>query len=63
MNLEQDEHFLCPYCGVANALLIDLTGGTIQEFVVDCEVCCAPIAVRLRIRGGNVTIDIKKENE
>ena len=51
MSLEQNENFLCPYCGETNELLVDVSGGPHQEFVVDCEVCCAPIVVRLQIRG------------
>ena len=64
MSLEQYEHFLCPYCGQTNELLVDVTGGTYQEFVVDCEVCCAPITVLLKVRGQDVlSIDVKQENE
>lgn len=64
MRLEHYEHFFCPYCGQTNDLLIDVTGGAYQEFVVDCEVCCAPIAVRLKIREGKAAaIEVRKENE
>ena len=63
MPLEEFENFLCPYCGEINELLIDLSGGPHQEFVVDCEVCCAPILVRLKVRGGAViSVDIEREN-
>lgn len=63
MRLEQFENFSCPYCGETNELLIDLSGGAHQEFVVDCEVCCAPILIRLQIRGGEVTaLDVEREN-
>jgi len=64
MSLEQNEGFLCPYCGENNELLVDVSGGPLQEFVVDCEVCCAPIVVRLKIRGDVViSIDVQRENE
>lgn len=64
MAIEYDEYFNCPYCGESNLLLIDLTGGSTQKFVVDCEICCAPIAVRLKISVGQITsLEIKKENE
>jgi len=64
MSLEQNEQFLCPYCGQTNELPVDVSGGSIQEFVVDCEVCCAPITVRLKIRGEDViALDVRKENE
>ena len=64
MSLEQHEHFLCPYCGRTNSLEIDITGGSDQEFVVDCETCCAPIVVALRLDGEDVVaLEVKKENE
>ena len=64
MNLEQDEYFICPYCGESNLLLVDLTGGIKQGFVVDCEVCCAPIVIRLTIRAGEiVSMEVRQENE
>ena len=63
MSLEEFENFCCPYCGETNELLIDLSGGGHQEFVVDCEVCCAPILVRLKVRGEEIiSIDVQREN-
>ena len=64
MPLEEFENFLCPYCGESNGLTVDISGGSHQEFVVDCEVCCAPIVVFLKIRGGDIlSIEVQKENE
>lgn len=64
MSVEQNEEFLCPYCGQSNELLVDVSEGSHQEFVVDCTVCCAPIVVRLTLRGDEViTIDIQREND
>jgi hypothetical protein len=64
MSLEELENFYCPYCGETNELLVDLSGGPHQEFVVDCEVCCAPIVVRLKIQGNAVvSMDVQRENE
>jgi hypothetical protein len=39
----------CPYCGEAGELLVDLAGGAAQEYVQDCEVCCQPWLVRIRL--------------
>ena len=64
MSLEQYADFLCPYCGQSNDLLVDITGGVSQEFVVDCQVCCAPIVLRVRVRGEEIlAIEARKENE
>ena len=63
MSLENFYDFSCPYCGGGNTLSIDVTGGSRQSFVVDCETCCAPIAVNLRLAGDEIaSIDIRKEN-
>ena len=41
----------CPYCGEASELPVDLAGGTVQEYVEDCEVCCQPRLVRVHLDG------------
>ncbi len=41
----------CPYCGEASELPVDLVGGAIQEYVQDCEVCCRPWLVRVKVDG------------
>ena len=33
---------VCPYCGEANEIALDAGGGTAQEYVEDCQVCCRP---------------------
>ncbi|MEX2471424.1 MAG: CPXCG motif-containing cysteine-rich protein [Gemmatimonadota bacterium] len=38
----------CPYCGEPVELLVDPGGGSAQEYVEDCEVCCRPWRVSLR---------------
>ena len=32
----------CPYCGEAVELSVDEGGGSHQEYVEDCTVCCRP---------------------
>jgi hypothetical protein len=32
----------CPYCGEANEIALDPGGGSTQEYVEDCQVCCRP---------------------
>ena len=49
------EHgFECPYCGAPITMLVDLSVPD-QEYIEDCEVCCNPIAVHARARGGALT--------
>lgn len=37
-----DELFTCCYCFQPNSIFVDPSGGTIQRYVEDCQVCCRP---------------------
>lgn len=50
----------CPYCGESVSIFLDPAGGTTQDYVEDCAVCCQPMEVRVRFSGdgeSNVMID------
>lgn len=32
----------CPYCGEPNEIGLDAGGGSVQDYVEDCQVCCRP---------------------
>ena len=42
----------CPYCWEHFTIAVDSTGGDLQRFVWDCEVCCRPIDVTLQFEPG-----------
>ena len=59
-----DETFSCPYCGSENTLFIEFSGSSRQNFVHDCETCCKPILVHLKIRGTEIVeLYVQRENE
>lgn len=39
---------VCPYCGAPNEIALDPGGGTAQDYVEDCQVCCRPWRVAVR---------------
>ncbi|HJT24301.1 MAG TPA: CPXCG motif-containing cysteine-rich protein, partial [bacterium] len=43
--------FDCPYCGYPNFSPLDPISG-IHQWTTDCENCCRPISLRVRVRGG-----------
>ena len=64
MDLERSDNFTCPYCGETNTLAVDNSAGSRQKFVVDCEICCAPIVVIVHLQiGEEIIIDVRRENE
>jgi hypothetical protein len=40
----------CPYCNESVEITLDPGGGSTQEYVEDCEVCCQPWTVRVQYR-------------
>ncbi len=46
--LDTEAEVACPYCGERIVIGLDPGGGTTQEYVEDCQVCCRPWRVRLR---------------
>ena len=43
----------CPHCGEDFETTFDPGEGGAQ-FVIDCEVCCCPISVTVRVRSGRI---------
>jgi transcription elongation factor Elf1 len=43
----------CPHCGETFSLAFDVSEGS-AEFIIDCEVCCRPMAVAVRVADGAV---------
>lgn len=47
----------CPYCGETSGFSVDQTDPT-RVFVEDCQVCCQPIQVTVRVNSkGNVRLE------
>jgi cysteine-rich CPXCG protein len=40
----------CPYCNESVEITLDPSGGSTQEYVEDCEVCCQPWTVSVQYR-------------
>jgi Cysteine-rich CPXCG len=36
---------VCPFCGEAEELFVDMGGGEHQSYIEDCAVCCRPRVV------------------
>jgi hypothetical protein len=53
----------CPYCSEAVTIALDAGGGSVQEYVEDCEVCCQPWQVSVTFRGGDATVSVRSLDE
>jgi hypothetical protein len=49
----------CPFCGEPEEIFVDLGGGTRQEYVEDCAVCCRPRVVHVEPGEGGSGADVE----
>jgi hypothetical protein len=50
----------CPYCGELNDVSLDPGGGSEQEYVEDCQVCCRPWQVSVRYQAdGSAEVEVR----
>ena len=63
MNPSEPAQINCPYCGESLEIAIDASVRQ-QEYVEDCQVCCKPITLRIRIDAeGEPSIEARGEDE
>jgi hypothetical protein len=52
----------CPYCGEPNEIALDPGGGSHQEYVEDCQVCCRPWRVGVSwLADGGAEVSVEAE--
>lgn len=62
-NPQESTAITCPICFESFEILIDLTAGNIQSFIYDCEICCRPIQINLRIsKKGKIEVELEYGN-
>ena len=55
--------FQCAGCGEYNETVVDESGGSRQEYVEDCQVCCKPNVLTVRWSASDEEYDIGAELE
>ena len=47
--MKDEASYVCDSCGEEIVVPIDLSGGSEQEYVEDCPVCCRPNVIRVEL--------------
>ena len=63
MSLTRSMGFSCPYCMAPNEVEIDEITDVGQVQVLDCQVCCQPIELRVFQQGDDIDLEATCENE
>jgi hypothetical protein len=61
--MQSTAEYTCAYCGEANLTFVDVSGGWQQSYVEDCQVCCRPNVLFIRIDEDTFDIEIDSEYE
>ncbi len=59
--MELEASFVCAYCLQINTIMVDSTGGNEQDYVEDCQVCCRPNQLHIRIDEELETVDVNAD--
>ncbi|PZV08155.1 MAG: CPXCG motif-containing cysteine-rich protein [Leptolyngbya sp.] len=59
--MQNTAEFNCAYCGEPNTTFIDLSAGMQQAYIEDCQVCCRPNHLFVRIDEETLDIEIDSE--
>lgn len=55
---------MCPYCGEAVEVWVDVSAGRQQRYVEDCPVCCRPWDVSVTAdEGGEAWVSLQRSDE
>jgi len=52
----------CPYCGETLEILIDTSTGS-QDYIEDCQICCAPIEISVQIGVDDELINVQARGD
>lgn len=61
--MENTAEYTCAYCGESNLIFVDISAGYQQSYIEDCQVCCQPNVLFVRIDEDTLDIEIDSECE
>lgn len=56
--METTAEFYCACCGELNSTFVDLSQGFQQTYVEDCQVCCRPNVLYVRVDEDTLDVEI-----
>jgi hypothetical protein len=59
--VEIPAEFACAFCGESNDTWIDLSAGSQQSYIEDCQVCCRPNQLFVSVCEETLTATIESE--
>lgn len=62
MEMLESQWISCPYCGESIEVMVDVSAGD-QSYIEDCQVCCRPIEMQLRVVGADWQLEATRDDQ
>ncbi|MDJ0635162.1 MAG: CPXCG motif-containing cysteine-rich protein [Xenococcaceae cyanobacterium] len=59
--MQTTAEYICAFCGESNTTFIDISAGMQQSYVEDCQVCCRPNILYVRIDEDTLDVEIDSD--
>lgn len=59
--MQNTAEYYCAFCGEPSTTFIDISAGYSQRYIEDCQVCCRPNILYVRIDEDTLDIEIDTE--
>ncbi len=56
--MQTTAEYFCACCGEPSTTFVDISGGMEQSYIEDCQVCCRPNVLSVRIDEDTLDIEI-----
>ncbi len=61
--METTAEYSCAYCGETNYTFVDLSAGMSQSYIEDCQICCQPNVLYVRVDRETGAVEIESNVE
>lgn len=59
--MQTTAEYICAFCGESNNTFVDISGGMQQSYTEDCQVCCRPNVLYVRVDEDTLEIEIDSD--
>ncbi|PZO19608.1 MAG: CPXCG motif-containing cysteine-rich protein [Leptolyngbya foveolarum] len=59
--MQTTAEYTCAFCGESSTTFIDLSAGSAQSYIEDCQVCCRPNILYVSLNEETLEVDIQTD--
>lgn len=59
--MQTTSDYVCAFCGETNSTFVDISAGMQQSYTEDCQVCCRPNVLYVRVDEESLDVQIDSD--